>query len=85
MRTGQSRRSSFLEALANVIAGYGAALLVQAVAYPHFGIATTFDDDAAIAAIFTVASLVRSYLVRRLFELIARRGNINQVVDNART
>jgi 6-phosphogluconate dehydrogenase (decarboxylating) len=85
MSTGQSRHGSLLEALANVIAGYGMALLVQAVAYPHFGIATTFDEDAAIASIFTAASMVRSYLIRRLFEFITRRGNINQVIDNART
>jgi hypothetical protein len=51
MSESQSRQISFLEASANVIAGYGLALLVQAAMYPQFGIVTTFGTDAAIAAI----------------------------------
>lgn len=85
MSQAQSRQASFLEALTNVITGYIVALLVQAIAYPQFGIATTFGMDAAIAAIFTTASLARSYLLRRLFEFFTCRNSRTQAIDNART
>ena len=47
--------------------GYVLALLTQRLAYPLFGIATSLATDSAIAVIFTVVSLARSYLVRRAF------------------
>jgi hypothetical protein len=66
----QSRSGSLAEAVANVIAGFLLALVVQRLAYPLFGIATTMTQDGLIAAIFTAASLARSYALRRLFVAI---------------
>ena len=77
-RAGQSRVGSLVEAVVNVVAGYLLALLIQALVYPAFGIVTTVTTDMTIAALFTGASLVRSYIVRRLFEAALRpnRGTI---------
>lgn len=72
VRFAQTRRGSFVEAMANVIAGYLLALGTQRLAYPLFGIHTTLAADSAIAAIFTLVSLCRSYAIRRLFERLAR-------------
>jgi hypothetical protein len=57
-----------------VLLGYLLALVTQRLAYPLFGIHTTLATDGAIAAIFTLVSLARSYVLRRLFErlLVAR-------------
>ena len=68
LRSAQSREASFLEAVTNVAIGFALALVTQALAYPLFGISTTLGTDSIIAAIFTVVSLIRSYLVRRAFE-----------------
>jgi hypothetical protein len=68
MRVPQSRSGSLVEAVTNVVFGYGAALLTQWLLFPLFGIATTIRTDVAIAAVFTVVSLARSYALRRLFE-----------------
>jgi len=73
LRRAQSREDSFLEALANVVLGFATALITQAIVYPLFGITTTFVTDGSIAVIFTVASLVRSYVVRRAFESFGGR------------
>ncbi|MEQ1956235.1 DUF7220 family protein [Mesorhizobium yinganensis] len=67
----QSRTGSFIEAVANVIAGYIVAIIVQRLAYPLFGIDTTLATDGMIAAIFTTASLARSYVLRRFFQHLA--------------
>ena len=47
--------------------GFGSALLIQSVVFPLFGIKTTFAEDGMIALLFTLASLLRSYFMRRLF------------------
>jgi hypothetical protein len=67
-RAAQTRSASLLEATANICVGYILALITQRVAYPLFGIETTLATDSAIAALFTLVSLARSYLLRRLFE-----------------
>ena len=68
--TGQSRRMSAIEAIANVAVGYGVAVLAQLAIFPLFGIAVSLGDNLAIGAAFTVISLARSYAVRRLFNTI---------------
>ncbi len=66
----QSRRMSAIEAIANVLVGYGVAVLAQFAIFPLFGIAVSIGDNLAIGAAFTVVSLARSYAVRRLFNAI---------------
>ena len=73
LRPVQSRRGSALEAVANVLVGSLVALATQRLVYPLFGIATTLSTDAAIALLFTLVSLVRSYLIRRAFEGLVGR------------
>ena len=68
MRSPQSRALSILEAVVNVVFGFLLALVMQGIVYPLLGIVTTGATNLLIAAIFTLVSLVRSYLVRRAFE-----------------
>ena len=68
----QSRRMSLIEAVSNVAIGYVVALGVQLAVFPLFGLAVTFADNLAIGAIFTAASVARSYIVRRAFIWIGR-------------
>ncbi|HEX2257472.1 MAG TPA: hypothetical protein VHG92_12360 [Afifellaceae bacterium] len=68
VRAAQRPSGSLVEASTNVVVGYLLALLAQRIAYPLFGIETTLSTDSAIAALFTLVSLARSYLLRRLFE-----------------
>ena len=56
------------EALANVVVGYGIAVLVQMALFPLFGMAATLGQNLAIGLVFTAASIVRSYLLRRVSE-----------------
>lgn len=63
----QSRRMSAVEAVANVAVGYGVAIATQVAVFPLFGLQASLGDNLAIGAVFTVVSLVRSYLLRRVF------------------
>jgi hypothetical protein len=66
----QSRRMSLLEAIANVAVGFGVALLTQIAVFPLFGLHASLSENLAIGVIFTLASIARSYALRRAFEAI---------------
>jgi len=70
----QSRLMSLIEAIANVVVGYGVAVSTQLMVFPWFGLPARLDDALAIGAIFTVVSILRSFLLRRLFEEIRVGG-----------
>lgn len=63
----QSKKWSFIESIVGVIIGFIVALLLQMAVFPFFGIDTTFSENFTIASIFTVASIIRGYYMRRLF------------------
>jgi hypothetical protein len=64
----QSRLMSLVEATANVVVGYGLAVLTQMLVFPMFGVRTTLGQNMVLGVVFTVVSIVRSYMLRRLFE-----------------
>jgi len=64
----QSRRMSLIEAVTNVIVGYGLAVIAQIVVFPWFGLDVSIGENLAIGAVFVGISLLRSYALRRLFE-----------------
>jgi hypothetical protein len=68
----QTKKQSLLESFTNVLIGVVVALMAQIAIFPLFGICVSTSDNIAIAALFTVVSLIRSYLVRRYFNLIWR-------------
>lgn len=71
----QTRSMSALEAVANVAVGFWVGILSQVLVFPLFGFKAAPSAHLAIGAVFTVVSLVRSYILRRVFETIrVRRG-----------
>lgn len=68
LRPAQSRAMSMIEAIVNVLIGFWISMAVQALVYPAFGIRTSFSTDFGIAAIFTLVSIARSFVMRRVFE-----------------
>lgn len=70
----QSRLMSLVESVANVIVGYGVAVVTQILIFPVFGLKTTLGQNLAMGGVFTIVSLARSFLLRRLFEAIRVTG-----------
>ena len=70
----QSRIMSMVEAAANVVVGYVLAIATQIVVFPWFGIETGLPEHLTIGIAFVGVSLVRGYLLRRLFEAIRMRS-----------
>ena len=63
----QSKLGSFVEAVMNTFIGYWISFALQLVVYPAFGAKFSIMQNLWIGLIFMVASLVRSYVIRRWF------------------
>ena len=66
----QSRWMSFVEAGVNVVVGYGVAVLTQLAVFPLFGLNVSLSENLFIGGVFTIVSVVRSFTLRRMFEVI---------------
>jgi hypothetical protein len=69
----QSRLTSLVESVSNVVVGFGLAVLTQLLALPWFGVHMSVGENLVLGAVFTVVSVARSYLLRRLFERLGSR------------
>ena len=50
----QSRAMSLVEAVANVVVGYGVAVVTQILIFPVFGLHTTLAQNLKMGAVFTI-------------------------------
>lgn len=72
--TQQSRKESLLEAFLNTASGFALSYLTWVlIAAPLFNIPVSHTETFGITCVFTVVSILRSYVWRRLF------NNGNQV------
>lgn len=63
----QTKFGSFVEAWANIAVGFSINFCANLVILPWFGFKVTPGSAFEIGLIFTVISLVRSYVLRRWF------------------
>ncbi len=70
----QSKLSSLIESLINILIGYVVALLSQLAIFPMVGIHIPLSTNLEIGAWFTLISLVRSYVIRRWFNSMIRNS-----------
>lgn len=70
----QSRKHSLIETLVGVSIGFAVSMGLSMIVYPLFGHAFSLAQNMWITVIFTVASIARGYILRRVFNNIARRA-----------
>jgi hypothetical protein len=70
----QTKLGSFVEAWANIIVGFTINWSANMIVLPWFGFKLSGGTAFEIGLIFTVISLVRSYILRRYFNGL-RFGN----------
>jgi hypothetical protein len=63
----QSRRASFVEAVVGTLVGFFVTLGLQLIIFPRYNIHTNMSEDMQIVGIFTIASVLRGYILRRCF------------------
>ena len=77
----QSRWMSLIEAVTNIVVGYGLAVLTQIIVFPLFGLSMTLEQNLKIGIIFTSLSIARSFVLRRAFELVQVRAYVSSSHD----
>jgi len=65
---------SLVESIANTAAGFALSLLIQLCLFSWMSIETTTTQNLTMSGVFTLASLVRGYLMRRVFVWWQIRG-----------
>jgi hypothetical protein len=63
----QSRKNSLIESAANILIGYWCAVFTQLIVFPIMGIDVSLNKNLMIGLVFTLISLLRSYVIRRVF------------------
>jgi hypothetical protein len=63
----QSRRHSIIESITQTVIGLLTSFIIQVILYPLMGIPVTFKQNIIITAVFFVVSIIRGYVVRRIF------------------
>lgn len=71
----QSRIGSLIEACIGTAIGFVMSMLLSLIVYPMHGHSFSLVQNLSITAIFTVASIARSYIVRRYFNDRIRRAS----------
>ncbi len=72
---GQTKLGSVAEAWINVFVGFGISFAANMIIFPWFGFHVHAGQAMVIGMIYTVISLVRSYVLRRIFNrLTVRHG-----------
>lgn len=69
----QSRVMSLVEVMTSTLIGFGVSIWANYAVLPLFGFKVRLAESVAITLIFTVISIVRSYLVRRFFAVHLKR------------
>lgn len=63
----QSKRQSLIEAITNTTVGFGISLLSISIILPLMGFETSTGQNITLTVYFTLISIVRSYILRRIF------------------
>lgn len=66
----QSKKHSIIESFVNVISGLIISFLIQLWIYPLLNIDVSLNQNIFITFVFFIASFIRGYIVRRIFNAI---------------
>ena len=63
----QTKKQSLIESLTSTTIGIIIGIVLNLTILPVFGYPVSFSDSLWISVIFTIVSIVRSYIIRRWF------------------
>lgn len=66
----QSKIASLVETLVNIAIGFAVSMVLNFVLLPQVGCTISAEQNIFIVCVFTITSIIRSYLTRRLFNHI---------------
>lgn len=79
----QSKVMSLIETALSTAIGFAVALITQIAVFPLFGFHPQFHENLLITLIFTVVSIARQFLMRRVFEALHIRRPLSPFMQAA--
>ena len=73
----QSKKQSAIESLTSTTIGIIIGIVLNLTILPIFGYPVSVVDSLWISAIFTAVSVIRSYVVRRIFNSKERKYDVD--------
>ena len=73
----QSKKQSFIESLTSTTIGVIIGIVLNLTILPIFGYPVSLSDSLWISVIFTIVSIIRSYIIRRWFNLKERKYDVD--------
>lgn len=70
MQSNQKKKLSFIESIVQALVGLIFSFAIQVVIYPIMNIPVSINQNIIITAVFFIASIIRGYLIRRIFNKI---------------
>lgn len=77
----QSRLMSMLETCLNTVIGFVIAIATQILVFPLFGYSPPLSTNLQIGLVFTVVSIMRGFVLRRLFEALHIRRPLSPTMQ----
>jgi hypothetical protein len=74
----QSKKHSAFESIANVVVGYLVSFAANMTILPLFGFTLSVSDGAWIGVFYTIVSLFRSYILRRIFNRLTSHSGTSE-------
>jgi hypothetical protein len=78
----QTKLHSIVEAIASVAVGFAVSILSQLIIFPANGIHISLHENFVITCWFTIISVARSYIFRRIFNEITLRRLRKEIKEN---
>jgi hypothetical protein len=72
----QTKRGSFIESITNIVVGCTLNGVLNWLIFPLYSWEINLRQNLEITCIYTVASLCRSYSLRRIFNRITEKGRV---------
>ena len=69
----QTKKNSLIESMANTGSGFVVSFCLGLIVFPMFGHSFRFVEIGWITVIFTIASVIRNYIIRRIFNGNAKK------------
>ena len=63
----QSKQNSMFEAVTNTVIGLITSFIIQLIIYPLLDIKVSIFENIIITIVFFIASIIRGYIIRRIF------------------
>ena len=73
----QTKKQSLIESLTSTTIGIIIGIVLNLTILPIFGYPVSWSDSLWISVIFTIVSIIRSYVIRRFFNSKERKYDVD--------